>query len=659
MFKDMKLATKISVGFGVVVVIAAVVGCAGWYGLSGVVRTVALVKQTNECVRLVDQCGALRRDFAIKGFEAAEGDKPANEKWQATYAELVSGLNGLKETSGVSEDAKKLVDSALATGATYKTAFEGLTAARKQKDDAFKAWSDLGWKITAEIGQATDKVIKPAIAQAVQTQDPAQIARWNDVQIGLDQKTVEPFLLMRVTAVYLRATEKDEQWEGFTKQVGVTKTGAAEWAEQVKDVESLRQSADSILTALNDYEATGTSYYKGVESDRDITVQLLNTAKTLVETIGNISQNMNDNMQRIITQTNTLVIGLTLGGILLGVVLALFITRSITKPINLVISGLTEGSKQVTAAAGQVAESSQSMAEGASEQAASLEETSSSLEEMSSMTRRNAESSNQANVMATEARGAAEKGREAMGRMTSAIHRIKGSSDETAKIIKTIDEIAFQTNLLALNAAVEAARAGEAGKGFAVVAEEVRNLAQRSAEAAKTTASLIDEAQKNADNGVHVSEEVGSILEQIAQTVGKVNGLVGEVTAASNEQAQGIDQINTAVSQMDQVTQANAANSEEAAAASEELSAQAEELNNMVGVLSVIVGGSKAAAQIGQASAAPRPARKPVKAAKPSGPSIAERRKHIPPAPAASGDKKRLVAPEKVIPLDDEDLTDF
>jgi len=185
-----------------------------------------------------------------------------------------------------------------------------------------------------------------------------------------------------------------------------------------------------------------------------------------------------------------------------------------------------------------------------------------------------------------------EKGTESMQRMSQAIARIKQSSDQTGKIIKTIDEIAFQTNLLALNAAVEAARAGEAGKGFAVVAEEVRNLAQRSAEAARTTADMIEGSVKNADNGVAISKEVAESLGEIAEGSRKVNDLVGEIAAASNEQSQGIDQISTAVTQMDQITQSNAANAEESASASEELSAQAEELSRMVRDLEGIVNGS-------------------------------------------------------------------
>ncbi|MCP4611579.1 MAG: methyl-accepting chemotaxis protein [Planctomycetes bacterium] len=279
-------------------------------------------------------------------------------------------------------------------------------------------------------------------------------------------------------------------------------------------------------------------------------------------------------------------------GIAIGVVLAFFIARAIISALKKIINALGEGSEQVSSASGQVSSASQSLAEGSTEQAAGLEETSSSLEEMASMTKQNADNAQQANTLASEAQKAANNGTEAMERMGTAINDIQKSSDETAKIIKVIDEIAFQTNLLALNAAVEAARAGEAGKGFAVVAEEVRNLAMRSAEAAKNTSAMIEESVKNSKNGVDIAEEVGKVLEEIVQSVGKTNDLVSEIAAASQEQAQGIDQVNTAMAQMDKVTQQNAANAEESASASEELSAQAESMDDVVGELVTLVGGT-------------------------------------------------------------------
>jgi methyl-accepting chemotaxis protein len=277
--------------------------------------------------------------------------------------------------------------------------------------------------------------------------------------------------------------------------------------------------------------------------------------------------------------------------VIMGVTIAVVITRSITRPIGRIVAGLTDGAEQVASASGQVSSASQSLAQGATEQAAGLEETSSSLEEMSAMTKQNADNAQQANLLASEARKAANNGAEAMGRMSKAITDIQKSSNETAKIIKVIDEIAFQTNLLALNAAVEAARAGEAGKGFAVVAEEVRNLAMRSAEAAKNTSAMIEEAVKNSRNGVDIATEVGKVLTEIVASIGKTTDLVAEIAAASQEQARGVDQVNTAVSQMDKVTQQNAANAEESASASEELSSQAASLKAIVGELVSLVDG--------------------------------------------------------------------
>jgi methyl-accepting chemotaxis protein len=231
------------------------------------------------------------------------------------------------------------------------------------------------------------------------------------------------------------------------------------------------------------------------------------------------------------------------------------------------------------------------LAEGSSEQASSLEQVSASLEEVSSMTKQNSANSDEARAMTESARSSTSRGVDSMNRLSEAMNKIKGSADETAKIIKTIDEIAFQTNLLALNAAVEAARAGEAGKGFAVVAEEVRNLAMRSAEAAKNTAEMIQESVVNAEGGVSLNKEVIEHLQEIDKEVEKVASVMAEIATSSGQQTTAIDQISTGVSQMNQVTQQNAANAEESAAASEELSAQAAELKALVNAFSLSGGG--------------------------------------------------------------------
>jgi methyl-accepting chemotaxis protein len=272
------------------------------------------------------------------------------------------------------------------------------------------------------------------------------------------------------------------------------------------------------------------------------------------------------------------------------VVLIAFSSARVRAALSRQVRELNDGSAQVDRAAQQVSSASQTLAEGSGEQAASIEETSSSLEEMASMTKRNAENAKKSNELAGEARAAADRGAADMQAMNQAMEAIKGSSDDIAKIIKTIDEIAFQTNILALNAAVEAARAGEAGMGFAVVAEEVRNLAQRSAQAAKETAAKIEGAITKTAQGVDLSHRVSETLNEIVSKARQVDELVTEVAGASQEQTHGITQINTAVGQMDKVTQSNAASAEESASAAQELNAQAGLMKQAVYKLTELAG---------------------------------------------------------------------
>lgn len=246
------------------------------------------------------------------------------------------------------------------------------------------------------------------------------------------------------------------------------------------------------------------------------------------------------------------------------------------------LAQVNASSDQVASASSQISTGSQVLAQGANEQASALEEISSSLQEMTSMTQQNAANAQEGNNLAGITQERTQHGVDSMRQLVRALDLIKGSSGETARIVRTIDEIAFQTNLLALNAAVEAARAGEAGKGFAVVAEEVRALAMRSAEAASNTTELIEQAVRHADQGVSMGQEVLSDLEDIAARIAKVSEVMAEINAASGQQAQGIRQVNVAVEQMNGTTQQVAANSEESASAAEELSSQAEVLKSLV-----------------------------------------------------------------------------
>ena len=367
-------------------------------------------------------------------------------------------------------------------------------------------------------------------------------------------------------------------------------------ADDLKQLEIVKQAAASYRTGIegiirNNAQAReiAVTRLKAAE-EFDVVINTL-MARSIERTL-QFSRTASDDLT---SATTKVLVGLGLS-VILSIACAILIVRGINSVLSITSDSLSQGSSQVAAASGQVSAASQTLAEGSSEQAASLEEISSSLEELSSTTKHNAESAGAAKISADEARTAAERGSEQMSKMQEAMAAIRQSSTDIAKILKSIDEIAFQTNILALNAAVEAARAGEAGAGFAVVADEVRNLAQRCAVAAKETAEKISEATARSEQGVDLSSQVAKHLTEILEKARQVDSLVAQVSTASSEQSNGIEQINAAVTQLDKVTQSNAASAEETASASEELNAQSLELHTAAAQLADLVGLRKSGA---------------------------------------------------------------
>ncbi|MGQ0650629.1 MAG: methyl-accepting chemotaxis protein [Gemmatimonadaceae bacterium] len=246
------------------------------------------------------------------------------------------------------------------------------------------------------------------------------------------------------------------------------------------------------------------------------------------------------------------------------------------------MDGIRLASTNVTTASRELAGVADALSGSAQTQASSLEQTAASMEELTATVKQNAESAVQANALASGARDVAEKGGRVVGDAVGAMGEISGSSKKIAEIITTIDEIAFQTNLLALNAAVEAARAGAQGRGFAVVAAEVRSLAARSASAAREIKGLIQESTQKVSLGAGLVNQSGSTLGEIVSSVKRVTDIVSEITSASREQSVGIEQVGLAVTQMDQITQQNAAQTEELSATASTLAEQARELETLV-----------------------------------------------------------------------------
>ncbi|MFT3868284.1 MAG: methyl-accepting chemotaxis protein [Nibricoccus sp.] len=358
--------------------------------------------------------------------------------------------------------------------------------------------------------------------------------------------------------------------------------------EKIIDEPAEKQAYDQLTSARNAYrDLRGKVLELSRKSQNDLAADMLNAQlypvyqnyisglRGMVEAARSKGSAASGDINSAVAQTRAVVLTGVVAALVIGGVAGFLITRRTSGVLGHVAVELAEGASQLSSASGEINRASQSLAQGSSELAASIEETSATLEEISSMTKRNAESAGTAREIANQTRSAAETGSTGMQTMTAAMDAIKASSENTAKIIRTIDDIAFQTNLLALNAAVEAARAGEAGAGFAVVAEEVRSLAQRSTEAARETSEKIQDSIRKSEHGVSISGEVAKTLEEIVTRARRVDELVSEIAAASKEQSQGVEQVVTAVNQMEKATQTTAAGAEECASAAQELNAQA------------------------------------------------------------------------------------
>ncbi|PTY08772.1 chemotaxis protein [Opitutaceae bacterium EW11] len=592
---SLTIGRKIVSGFTLVFVLFAVVAAIAYFALGragkGLSEYSASTAENNVAANLEASMLKLRmsvNEFLISGSDESVASYGQNQK------ALESALNKATEMITDPERSKDLTDAK-----KLLTDYAG----------AFKKTVDLLHQRQQEVAQSLDpratsiaEALKGMLVAARQSGDQNASFKTSTALQNFFEAlaSVNSYLLSGDPA---HATKVRDSFTTLNKQVAAMQKELAE--AEALDASLADPAKMKLLKQIGENSA---AYIEGFDrvvaaSEARAAVaknELDRLAPLFTQKISNVRGKLGELQDQIDQQTRSsqrlnerLVLGFSIAGIVVGILFSFLIVRSVTGPITRLTKRLTTGAEHTSLAAGQVTAASQTMADGSSRQAASLEESSASLEEMAGMTKKNAENAQAAKAIANQTRAAADVGAEDMKEMKAAMGAIQASSMEISKIIKTIDEIAFQTNLLALNAAVEAARAGEAGLGFAVVADEVRSLAQRSVQAARETAQKISDATSKSEQGAKISEKVAKSLDEITAKARQVDELIAEIAVASQEQSQGIEQVTRAVSDMDSVTQGNAATAQQTSAAAAELNNQAAQLTTIVEELTSMVSGAK------------------------------------------------------------------
>jgi len=603
-WKNLTIAQKLGVGFGLVIIAAIAIGFMGYYSMENVKNE---VKEANAFQNIQKEVITITKDQKEYHYTQKQEVAEAIQKELDRVNNLAENELNLLESG---ED-KRLVREMISDINKYQTSFNSFLEDERLRKQEYQEMKEQSMSLSETIlnfeksqkAQLEEHILNDAASSQQETRELNQLFMANEILLHLNK--------MQENEKDYDRTEKQIYIEQFNQNYNEALKHSKELEEMISDKQS-RRVVEAIVTGLNDFRKKFDVFVETHNRLDDEEEELQAVTSALISQSQKVSDNLNQAMEQRISRADTQILIFLFVGIILALLIGIAITRDLkqnlggepaevaevadriargdltlkldkqkartgvmksmqdmSSKLKEVISAISEGSNNIASASQQLSSSSQELSQGASEQASSVEEVSSSMEEMSSNIQQNTDNAKQTEKISANA----SNGMDDVGKAA------QKSLDSTRNInekIQVINDIAFQTNILALNAAVEAARAGEHGKGFAVVADEVRKLASKSKDAA-------DEIIELSETNKEVTENAGKQMQELMPEIHKTSELVKEISAASSEQNSGAEQINGAVQQLNQVTQQNASASEEIATSSEELSSQADQLKEVIG----------------------------------------------------------------------------
>lgn len=597
--RDWKLGVRLGLGFGAMVIISASLGVSGWLGLEAVTNNGFLASRASECRQVFGDCRREEKNFRVQGVSNSGENQHAE-----AMGELNASLDQLAGKGLKKQDLEKLQDIRKALK-VYESLFGREVDALSQKEAAFKEWKKLGGNLTATLDNFTQKVIAPAL----KTSSGDDLKYWTNEDRLWSENIVEPFLLMRLSAVYLIATNKEQQWVEFQKQLLKVKPALERFEKEGGGNKEPEALAPKLKGDLAEYEKAAGRYHSAIVGERKAGENMSAAGNKASRIISALEKDLVERQKDAGASAIRLLGILSLTGVLVGVVLAFSITRGITRPVveavelcnrmsegdltaniqtdredevgqllsalnhtgsnirqmvteintgietlassstdlSAISSRMADGVEALSGKAGMVSAAAEESSSNTSSVAANMGEMTSNLSSVAAATEQMSATIGEIASNAEKARAISVEATQEAESVSAIMKELGRAAQEIGNVTETITSISAQTNLLALNATIEAARAGAAGKGFAVVANEIKELAQQTSSATEDIKGRIASIQSSTSGAIGDIQKISEVIKQVGETVSNIAAAIEEQSVVTRDVASNIAQASSGV----------------------------------------------------------------------------------------------------------------